>query len=238
MEMARNGNPGAADSFNVGARLRALREKHGLSQRELAKRAGVSNAIISLIEQNRTSPSVGSLKKVLDGLPISLAEFFAMELPSRPQLFFSAEELVEIGGGGISYRQVGHLQGRALQILHERYAPGADTGEVAAELAIGYAARIGDFGQILGGEEDLSARCQLARKEVGQGHGQARQHLFQGAHRRAGAVLLDQRDDRVRDACALGQLALREALHEPGGTQPGAQVEISHRCLIRSIFLT
>jgi transcriptional regulator with XRE-family HTH domain len=117
--------------FDVGARLRTLREKHELSQRELAKRAGVSNAIISLIEQNRTSPSVGSLKKVLDGLPISLAEFFAMELPSRPQLFFEAAELVEIAGGRISYRQVGrNLEGRALQILHERYAKGADTGEV------------------------------------------------------------------------------------------------------------
>ena len=57
---------------DVGARLRALRLMHGLSQRELAKRAGVSNAIISLIEQNRSSPSVGSLKKVLDGLPVSL----------------------------------------------------------------------------------------------------------------------------------------------------------------------
>lgn len=117
--------------FDVGARLRALRERHGLSQRELAKRAGVSNAIISLIEQNRTSPSVGSLKKVLDGLPVSLAEFFAMELPSRPQVFFAAQDLAEIGGGRISYRQVGrNLQGRALQILHERYAKGADTGEV------------------------------------------------------------------------------------------------------------
>lgn len=121
----------AGGSFDVGARLRALREKHGLSQRELAKRAGVSNAIISLIEQNRTSPSVGSLKKVLDGLPISLAEFFAMELPSVPQVFFAADELVEIGGAQISYRQIGrNLQGRALQILHERYAEGADTGEV------------------------------------------------------------------------------------------------------------
>lgn len=117
--------------FEVGARLRVLREKHGLSQRELAKRAGVSNAIISLIEQNRTSPSVGSLKKVLDGLPVSLADFFAMELPSQPQVFFAAAELTEIAGGRVSYRQVGrNLHGRSLQILHERYAPGADTGEV------------------------------------------------------------------------------------------------------------
>ena len=48
----------------------ACRELHGISQRELAKRAGVSNATISLIEQNRASPSVGSLKKVLDGIPM------------------------------------------------------------------------------------------------------------------------------------------------------------------------
>src|SRR3546814_10537598 len=68
-----------------------------------------------------------SLKKVLDGLPVSLADFFAMELPSQPQVFFAAAELAEIAGGRVSYRQVGrNLQGRALQILHERYAPGAD----------------------------------------------------------------------------------------------------------------
>ena len=47
--------------FELGARLRAVRQLQGLSQRELAKRAGVSNAIISLIEQNRSSPSVGLL---------------------------------------------------------------------------------------------------------------------------------------------------------------------------------
>ena len=118
------------ESFDVGARLRAVREMHGLSQRELAKRAGVSNAIISLIEQNRSSPSVGSLKRVLDGLPISLADFFAGETAARPQVFFGAAELVELAGGKISYRQIGRdLTGHQLQILHERYAPGADTGE-------------------------------------------------------------------------------------------------------------
>jgi transcriptional regulator with XRE-family HTH domain len=115
--------------FDVGARLRQLREGAGLSQRELAKRAGVSNAIISLIEQNRSSPSVGLLKKVLDGLPLALGEFFAAPPQGRPQVFFGSEELIELGGGGISYRQVGRdMAGRAIQILHERYAAGADSG--------------------------------------------------------------------------------------------------------------
>lgn len=116
--------------FDVGQRLRVLRERHGLSQRALARRAGVSNAAISLIEQNGSSPSVGMLKKVLAGFPISLSAFFAAMEPKRPKIVFRAEELREIGSGRISYRQVGQdLSGKALQILHERYAPGADSGE-------------------------------------------------------------------------------------------------------------
>lgn len=124
-----DGDPASAGELDLGARLRRLRERHGLSQRELAKRAGVSNATISLIEQNRASPSVGSLKKVLDGIPVSLSDFFAPADRTREQVFFAAAELVEIAGGDLSFRQVGRdLAGRALQIIHERYARGADTG--------------------------------------------------------------------------------------------------------------
>ena len=86
-------------SVDIGGRLRHLRMLHSLSQRELAKRAGVTNSTISLIESNATNPSVGALKRILDGIPIGLAEFFAFE-PERPRkAFYQAEELVEIGKG-------------------------------------------------------------------------------------------------------------------------------------------
>ncbi len=114
---------------DVGARLRAVREMHSLSQRALAKRAGVTNGTISLIEQNRVSPSIGSLRKVLQGIPMSLSDFFALEQVPRQEVFFGGDQLMEIGDEEISYRQVGRdLSGRAIQIIHERYAPGADTG--------------------------------------------------------------------------------------------------------------
>lgn len=116
--------------FDIGARLRAIRESRGLSQRELARRAGMTNGAISLIEQNKNSPSVASLKKVLDGIPMSLAEFFAFDQPPQDKVFFKANELLKLSEGPISFRQVGtDLRGRSLQILHERYAPGADTGK-------------------------------------------------------------------------------------------------------------
>jgi len=116
-------------SIDLGNRLRYVRTQHGLSQRQLAKRTGVTNSTISLIESNQSNPSVGALKRILDGIPIGLAEFFAIEPEISKQAFYQAEELVEIGRGRISYRQVGdNLLGRALQILTERYQPGADTG--------------------------------------------------------------------------------------------------------------
>ena len=51
--------------MDIGARLQLVRKSKGMSQRELAKRVGVTNSTISLIEQNKVSPSVSSLKKVL-----------------------------------------------------------------------------------------------------------------------------------------------------------------------------
>ena len=69
--------------MDIGSRLQAVRKSKGLSQRELAKRVGVTNSTISLIEQNKVSPSVSSLKKVLDGVPMSLAEFFTLDLDRK-----------------------------------------------------------------------------------------------------------------------------------------------------------
>lgn len=117
--------------IDLGNRLRYVRTRHKLSQRALAKRAGVTNSTISLIESNQTNPSVGALKRILDGIPIGLAEFFAIEPTVSKKVFYQANELTEIGRGAISFRQVGdNLFGRSLQILFETYQPGADTGQV------------------------------------------------------------------------------------------------------------
>jgi transcriptional regulator with XRE-family HTH domain len=116
-------------TIDVGTHLRAVRTMYGLSQRELAKRAGVTNGMISLIEQNRVSPSVSSLKKILDGIPMSLAEFFTLDLTATPQIFFAGEELTDIGDRDVSLRLVAAKRpNRAMAIMREVYAPGADTG--------------------------------------------------------------------------------------------------------------
>lgn len=116
----------------IGRRLKNIRTKLGLSQRQLARQSGVANATISQIEAGKLNPTVGMLKKVLDGVPVSLGEFFGDAFEVRDRVFFRADELTDIADGGVSFRQVGtNLQNRAIQFMQERYQPGAGTGKHA-----------------------------------------------------------------------------------------------------------
>ncbi|MBT8084880.1 MAG: cupin domain-containing protein [Woeseia sp.] len=115
----------------LGKRLAAVRKSKGLSQRELAKRAGVTNSTISLIEQDRVSPSVSSLKKVLDGFPMTMAEFFTLgDGEDRRAVFFPRDEQPNVGQGAVEYYLVGAgLPQRKIAMLREVYGVGADTGD-------------------------------------------------------------------------------------------------------------
>ncbi len=118
--------------MDIGIRLQAVRKHKGLSQRELAKRVGVTNSTISLIEQNKVSPSISSLKKVLDGIPISLADFFTLDLPVDDEdgPFFTPARQPDLGTNGIHYFLVGNgLAQRQMCILREVMPPGSDTGD-------------------------------------------------------------------------------------------------------------
>ena len=117
--------------MDVGARLQSIRKLKGLSQRELAKRAGVTNSTISMIEKNSVSPSISSLKKVLAGIPMSLVEFFSLELEQEnpAQVVYKATELIDISDGAVTMKLVGKAHpSRAIAFLDETYPAGADTG--------------------------------------------------------------------------------------------------------------
>ncbi len=113
----------------LARRLRALRRAHNLSQRELARRSGVGSGTISQIEAGATQPSVAVLKKILDGVPMDLAAFFSFELPLARVPVVRRAQMVDIGAPGVKYLLVAAQRpGRALQMLHEFYEPGRDSG--------------------------------------------------------------------------------------------------------------
>lgn len=117
-------------SIEVGKQLRAVRNAFGLSQRELAKRAGVTNGMISLIEQDRVSPSIGSLQKILSAFPMTMAEFFTRDMEGHDNVVFRENELPNVGTKDIRYRLVAASRhDRKMSILSEVYEPETDTGE-------------------------------------------------------------------------------------------------------------
>jgi transcriptional regulator with XRE-family HTH domain len=116
----------------IGRRLQAIRTRLGMSQRQLARVSGVANATISQIEAGKLNPTVSMLKKVLDGVPMSMGEFFSDQAESAERIFFRAVDLTEIADGGVSFRQVGaNLHNKSIQLLQECYQPGAGTGRHA-----------------------------------------------------------------------------------------------------------
>ncbi len=62
--------------LHVGTRIRALRERRGLSLRALAERCGLSINAISLIERGENSPTVSSLQVLASALGVKITDFF------------------------------------------------------------------------------------------------------------------------------------------------------------------
>lgn len=113
----------------VARRLRVVRQAKGLSQRELARRAGVGSGTISSIESSSTQPSVSVLKKILDGVPMDLATFFSFELEESRSRRFPKGDHVDIGMPGLRYFLVAAKRpDRKIQMLHEFYEPGKASG--------------------------------------------------------------------------------------------------------------
>ncbi|GAA5442246.1 HTH-type transcriptional regulator PuuR [Microbulbifer sp. NBRC 101763] len=154
----------SGDSSDVGIRLKMVRNIYGISQRELARRAGVTNATISFIEQGRVSPSVGSLNKILGSVPMSLAEFFSLELGKPGQIFFRANEMPDIGQGGVRSQLLGGFrEHRSMSILRKVFPVGRDSGP-------DFAAAGGEVGGIVvAGELEVAVGSDLALLRTGDG---------------------------------------------------------------------
>lgn len=57
----------------MGATIRALREAHGLSTHELARLIGVSQTLVSLIENGERRATIANCRVIADKLRVPLA---------------------------------------------------------------------------------------------------------------------------------------------------------------------
>jgi transcriptional regulator with XRE-family HTH domain len=66
---------------NLGARLRDVRLRSGLSLREVARQLGVSPSFVSQLENGKSQPSVATLYSLAQLLEVSIDELFSVDGP-------------------------------------------------------------------------------------------------------------------------------------------------------------
>ena len=63
-------------TIQLGNRIRELRQKMGLSQEKFALKIGMDRTYFASVESGRRNIAIVNIKKIADGLNISLEELF------------------------------------------------------------------------------------------------------------------------------------------------------------------
>jgi transcriptional regulator with XRE-family HTH domain len=123
---------------HIGPRLRAQRERMGLSLREVARRIGVSASLISQIERDKVNPSVSTLYALVQELQLTMGDLFATDdmplpsgrarvLPGASPLVTPEERAVINLASGVTWERLTPSSDPAFEFLHVVYEAGSES---------------------------------------------------------------------------------------------------------------
>lgn len=116
-------------SLSVGERLRILRTERSLSQRALAKTAGISTNSVSLIERDEISPSVATIQNLATALHVRISYFFEDE-SERNVLHVKKAQRAAVDSQGVRIESVGsRIHAQEIEPFLIRLAPHTSSGE-------------------------------------------------------------------------------------------------------------
>ena len=115
--------------MDVGGRIKRFRTSKGLSMRELAEGAGVSESYISQLEKGVVNPSLGTLKKLALQLDVNMGDFFSVDQAEEEIIVRKADrrEIVYPSGKIRAQLMVAKLAGKLMEPLYTVIEPGGDT---------------------------------------------------------------------------------------------------------------
>lgn len=109
----------------IGTRLRELRRARGLSAREVAKRASVTPAYLSRLENGHLSPTVSTLTRVVQAMGDSVASVFGSE-SAGPVVRKDERQLIR--NRGVDDYLLSPTRNGRLEVLETVIEPGAGSG--------------------------------------------------------------------------------------------------------------
>lgn len=126
-------SPQSADSsvgpLEVGERLRRLRKVRQLTLRQVAERAGISEAHLSQIECGRNNASIAALRRIAAALNLTMADLFTDGSDDTPRVLRAADRpALAFGVLGLKYRLT-PAPHRQLDVFLGEFQPGGSTGD-------------------------------------------------------------------------------------------------------------
>jgi len=127
MEAGKEDSP--TTEIHVGHRLHELRSAQGLSIRSLAEMSGLNFNTLSLIENEKSSPSVSTLQRLAQALGVPITAFFDVVSDKRDVIYQKAGERPQANFSYGSLEDLGHglMLGNGIPLLIT-LEPGAGSG--------------------------------------------------------------------------------------------------------------
>jgi transcriptional regulator with XRE-family HTH domain len=122
-----NNAPGPASGAfdNVGSLLRQERHKRGLTLVQVAERAKISVAFLSLVERRKATPSLGSLAAIADALGLPITAFLQVGLPADAVTRAGARPRFSVDGSSLTYERLSTVfPGQQLDAVTIHVPPG------------------------------------------------------------------------------------------------------------------
>lgn len=135
----------------IGEQLKALRLAHRMTLKQLAKKAGCTDAYLSQLERGRANPSIMILKKIASALQVKLVDFFLEPEAEENDVVVKEEDRVNINfkrGDAKIQMLVRHIGNKRMQPFYTTIKPGGGSK--------GPYSHIGEeFGIVLQGELEI-----------------------------------------------------------------------------------
>ena len=119
-----------SNDIRVGAKIRNLRQRSGISLRKLAAMADVSVSYLSTIEKDAVSPTLALLRKVLTALGTNFYDFFNEEENTNGTYFFRKTGMHTVTDSDREYTFIlPHRDSIRFELMDEIYFAGKNLPE-------------------------------------------------------------------------------------------------------------
>jgi len=119
--------------YRFGEKIRSVRERKGITLKEVAEMVSVSESLVSQIERNKVSPSIDTLLTIADALQIDLEYLFRDYKKSKQVDIVRAGEGDSIVQPGVVYHQLSMMPEAhdeyAIEAFMLEISPGKEKGD-------------------------------------------------------------------------------------------------------------